>query len=396
MRSIRGEGRTPNRASPSSTIRHRGRSGMGGHRPDASGSKLAGPTIAAAMRRPHNNFTAIRLALALAVIVSHAFSVTTGVLTQEPLALSTGFTLGEHAVNGFFALSGFLVTMSLDRRGARDYALARFLRIAPGLVVATLVTALVLGAALTRLPLDGYYAEPGLWRFVVATLTSFKSAIGLPGVFAGNPLPYAMGTVWTLKYEALCYLGVLAVGVAGLVRLRMATLALAGALFVAVLALDVVDPNAPKAVQTSFRLFLIFALGGALYVWRDTVRLSGAVVVLLAAAAWASAGSPAYKVLLFAAEAYGVIWLALAPRLSHVGLEPGADLSYGTYLYGWPVQQALVQLFPAATALALLGPAIVMSLGLAALSWYAVEKPALALKSRFARVRTPIAAPQPA
>ncbi len=65
-------------------------------------------------------------------MVSHAFSVTSGALLDEPLAHLTGYTLGEHAVNGFFAVSGFLVAMSLMRRGPRDYVLARALRIAPG------------------------------------------------------------------------------------------------------------------------------------------------------------------------------------------------------------------------------------------------------------------------
>src|SRR3954468_15178483 len=124
------------------------------------------------MERPYDNFPLIRLGLALAVVVSHAFSVTTGAVNDEPLAVALGFTLGEHAVNGFFAISGFLVTMSFDRRGWRDFVIARTLRIAPGLIVATLVVALVIGGAMSRLPLGEYLASSGVWRFVTATLTS--------------------------------------------------------------------------------------------------------------------------------------------------------------------------------------------------------------------------------
>src|SRR5205085_8476101 len=139
-----------------------------------------------------------------------------------------------------------------------------------------------------------------------------------------------------------------------------------------------------------------FAAGGALYLWRDAARLSWLMTAALLAAAWLSAGTPLYRAVLFALEAYGVIWLALAPGLSHRLLEPGADLSYGTYLYGWPVQQALVQLFPGTTPSLLLPPAIAISLGLAALSWYLVEKPALSLKARLVRAPAPAASPQPA
>jgi peptidoglycan/LPS O-acetylase OafA/YrhL len=355
-----------------------------------------GPTIAEAMRRPHNNFTALRLALALAVIVSHAFSITTGSLENEPLMRSTGFTLGEHAVNGFFAVSGFLVTMSFDRRGWRDYVVARALRIVPALVAATLVTALVLGPALTRLPLAQYLADPALWRFVVLTPTTFKSATSLPGLFSDNVFPYPMGTVWTLKYEMLCYVGVFAAGLAGLMRQRIVALGLVAALFLAIVALDLLHPDAGKATQTSLRLPFLFAAGGVLYLWSDRLPVSWIIAVSLLAATWLAAGTPLYKALLFAFESYGVIWLALAPGLSHPALEPHADLSYGTYLYGWPVQQTLVQLFPGAAALSLLPLAVAISLIVAALSWYVVEKPALSLKARLVRGAAATASPPPA
>ena len=355
-----------------------------------------GPTIAEAMRRPHNNFTALRLALALAVIVSHAFSITSGSLENEPLMRSTGFTLGEHAVNGFFAVSGFLVTMSFDRRGWRDYVVARALRIVPALVAATLVTALALGPALTRLPLAQYFADPALWRFIALTPTTFKSATALPGLFSDNVFPYPMGTVWTLKYEMLCYIGVFAAGLAGLMRQRIVALGLIAALFVAIVALDLLHPGAGKATQTSLRLPFLFAAGGVLYLWSDRLSVSAIVAAALLAATWLAAGTPLYKALLFAFEGYGVIWLALAPGLSHPALEPHADLSYGTYLYGWPVQQTLVQLFPGAAALSLLPLAVAISLIVAALSWYVVEKPALSLKARLVRAPAPAASPQPA
>jgi peptidoglycan/LPS O-acetylase OafA/YrhL len=341
-----------------------------------------GPTIAAAMQRPHDNFMLIRLALALAVIVSHSFSVTIGRVEDEPLHALTGFTLGEHAVNGFFAVSGFLVTMSFLRRGWRDYVVARALRIGPGLIAATLVVALGLGATMTRLPLGEYFVSTDLWRFIGRTLTSFKSNAALPGVFSDNPFTFPMGTVWTLKYETLCYVGVLALGLAGLLGRRIFALVLVACLFAGVAGLDAFRPDAGKGVETALRLPLIFAVGGCLYVWRERVRVSWLAMAALFLAAVLLHATPLGKAAMFVTEAYGVIWLALAPGLSHPRLEPKADLSYGTYLYGWPLQQTLHALFPAASALALLAPAIVITLIVAWASWYLVEKPALGLKAR--------------
>lgn len=346
------------------------------------------PTISTAMGYTQNNFTLIRLGLALAVVVSHAFSVTTGAVTDEPLSSLTGFTLGEHAVNGFFAISGFLVTMSFDQRGWRDYVIARALRIAPGLIVAVLAVSLLLGGAMTRLPLVEYLESPELRRFIGSTLTSFKSNIALPGVFETNPFKFPMGTVWTLKYEVLCYGGVLGLGLLGLLRARAAAFALVAGLAIAMIGLDLLHPDAPKGMETAIRLPLIFAVGGALYVWRSRVRLSSLLALALLAATVLGSETFLYNTLLFLASAYGAIWLALSPPLTRFSYEPKADLSYGTYLYGWPIQQALHALWPAAAATTLLAPALVLTLIVAAVSWFLVEKPALALKARALGRRT--------
>ncbi|WP_449411204.1 acyltransferase family protein [Methylobacterium komagatae] len=340
------------------------------------------PTIAEALSRGPNGFTGLRLLLALAVVVSHAFSVATGVATDEPLARTTGYTLGEHAVNGFFAVSGFLVTMSCDRRGIRDYLLARTLRILPGLVAATLIVSLILGGAMTRLGLGEYLSDPSLWSFVRNTLTSFKSNAALPGVFEDNPYRSPLGTVWTLKYEVLCYAGVVAAALCGLLRRRWVVALVCFALAVALSVQVALHGDAlPKGVETALRLPMIFSAGACLYLWRTSLRVSAPAMLCLGLALFVLARTPAYPALLFLASAYGSVWLALGPLASKL-FDPSADLSYGIYLYGWPVQQTLHALWPTPSGLALLAPALIVTLPVAALSWYAVERPALALKAR--------------
>jgi peptidoglycan/LPS O-acetylase OafA/YrhL len=194
--------------------------------------------------------------------------------------------------------------------------------------------------------------------------------------------------VWTLKYEMLCYIGVFAAGLAGLMRQRIVALGLIAALFVAIVALDLLHPGAGKATQTSLRLPFLFAAGSVLYLWSDRLSVSAIVAAALLAATWLAAGTPLYKALLFAFEGYGVIWLALAPGLSHPALEPHADLSYGTYLYGWPIQQSLHALWPGIAAGVLLVPSLAITLLIAAVSWTLIEKPALGLKARALGRRT--------
>ncbi len=346
-------------------------------------------TIAEAIKRPYDSFTLVRLVLALAVVVSHAFSVGTGRHTEEPLYALTGYTLGEHGVNGFFAVSGFLVAMSWDRRGgAIPFALARILRVFPGLIVAVLVTALALGVAMTSLPKGQYLTDLRVWQMIWATLTTFKSATVLPGLFEGNPLRWPISTVWTLRYELLCYAGLLAYGMLGGFRRPVLALAGAGLAALALLVLGLLGPI-PKGQETALRLPLIFASGALLYLYRDRVRLDlGLAAGVLAALPLAALLLPAlYTPLLFIGTAYLIVFIAIAPGLSHPRLEPPGDISYGVYLYGWPVQQALQALFPGVAGWTMLGPALIITCAVATLSWLMVEKPALRLKSRFMTAR---------
>ncbi len=341
---------------------------------------LNGLTVRQAMDGPVDNFSLLRLVLAAAVVVSHGYSIPTGNNTLEPLFHSTGLRLGEHAVNGFFAISGFLVTMSFLNRGPRGYAVARLLRIVPGFVIAALVTVFVIGLMFTTLSPRAYLSHPETWRYLMQVLTGFKSAGAMPGVFTDNPHPWPMGTVWTLRYELSLYVAVLVAGMAGLLRGWRVAAAFAAILFSTVIVLDAVWPDAGKYLTTLVRLCLMFGLGATLYLAREFVRLSWPVLAILVFATWASFGTPLYFALLYVTEAYGVLVLALVAPLPFVSWSDRADLSYGIYLYGWPIQQVLVALYPQAAPVTLLAPALGLSAVAGFLSWTLIEKPALRFK----------------
>ena len=130
------------------------------------------------------------------------------------------------------------------------------------------------------------------------------------------------------------------------------------------------------------RLPLIFSIGAALYLFRQRMRLSVPLLLGLAACCALLHGTPLYRTLLFGTEALGAVALGLAPLLSQKIFDPSADLSYGVYLYGWPIQQSLHALWPAASPWQLLPSALALTLAVAAASWYGIERPALRLKAR--------------
>src|SRR4051794_11831245 len=92
-----------------------------------------------------NNFDFFRLAMATLVIYSHTFPLLYGSNQGiEPLARVTGgqLTFGALAVDVFFIISGFLITMSWQHsRGTFDFLKRRLRRIAPAYLCAMLLMA---------------------------------------------------------------------------------------------------------------------------------------------------------------------------------------------------------------------------------------------------------------
>ena len=103
-----------------------------------------------------NNFDALRLFGALAVIVGHGYHLT-GRPDYVPFVL--GYPIHTLGVVIFFAISGYLITASWQRNSRLvPYFLARGLRIFPGLFLVVLVSVLVLGPLVTTLA-TGDYAQ---------------------------------------------------------------------------------------------------------------------------------------------------------------------------------------------------------------------------------------------
>lgn len=335
-----------------------------------------------------NNFGLIRLGLALAVLVSHAFYFKTGTPTAEPLTGWTGHSLGEHGVQVFFFLSGLLVAQSLAHsRGLADFGLARALRIFPGLLVCVLLTAFVLGPMFTTLDVSAYFRDPGLFRYIARTASLSTGLAPLPGVFETLPAAGIVNmSVWTLKYEVLCYILLAMAGLAGLFNARWRTLATV--LLAVFIAAVFIEP--PKSVEgytaaDNVRYFSLFFGSGVLaYLLRDVLVLDWRIWALLGGVFYAALGTNVGELGTALFLGYGALMLAALPARTSRRFANRYDLSYGVYIYACPVQQAVVQVLPGWTigAQILLSAAIVMVL--AFLSWVLVERPALALRRKSA------------
>src|SRR5215211_6919243 len=166
-----------------------------------------------------NNFDTMRLVAALCVVISHSFPLSYGATAVQPIfLLSHGQTnLGTVSVYVFFVLSGFLITGSFERQPPHRFVLARGLRILPGLAAVLFILTFLVGPILTAIPLGDYFRSGRTYYFFAKNLSLTGYVGELPGVFGTNPVPHKVdGSLWTLSYEAKCYLLVFLVGIAGL------------------------------------------------------------------------------------------------------------------------------------------------------------------------------------
>lgn len=327
-----------------------------------------------------NNFDTLRFCAAMAVLFSHAFPISQGKGASQPLShFSHRQTdLGSIAVLVFFVISGYLITQSYDRSPYPwRFLKARILRIFPGLLLTLLLAAAVLGPAVTSLPFGDYFSDPATALYVPRNASLRWPQSGLPGVFADTPIPVLTnGSLWTLEYEFTMYLVVLALGFAGLL-----TRYLVIALWVVCAAL------CWKWLGGYYTHFALpFLSGAAIYLWRDRISLDWRLAAPCAVVVVTALTFGQFSIAFATCGAYLVIFLALATNVRMPNLARNGDLSYGIYIFAWPVQQTVADVLgKSVTWYWDVVLSIPIVLGLAWLSWHLVEAPALSLRHSGAR-----------
>lgn len=343
-----------------------------------------------AWRRGRDNFLPLRHIAALLVILGHSFrlSGTTSGRVDFVERLMPGFHAGSIAVFLFFAISGFLVTASLVRQpGLWRYVRHRFLRIYPAYFACLVLMVVVLGPAFTTLDIAAYFHSAGTWGFFVENLSPIKLAWKLPGVFEGNPYPGVVnGSLWSLGLEVrwYAYLGVLAL--LGVVSRRW----LFSVVALGFLGFATWEAASGKPDPLGFRALSMVFVGAALLAqWKHRVRVGHGSMAVLVFACMLASGTGWFHAIAIVAAGWSALWFAYV--LPPLPWPRGRDVSYGLFLYGFPVQQGLVATWPGLGPWSLFALASAASFVLAALSWHLVEAPAL----RLARSRdTPPAQPQ--
>jgi peptidoglycan/LPS O-acetylase OafA/YrhL len=333
-----------------------------------------------------NNFNLLRILAAGAVLVSHAYPISLGPGSVEPLDHVLGMSLGTLAVITFFSISGYFISQSFhNRHSVIEFAAARALRIYPGLLVVLLLTVLVLGPVFTKIDLALYFSDRDTLLYIPRNLRLWRLQYELPGVFSDNAYPGAInGPLWTLAYEVACYTMVAAVGKLGL-TLNSTRFARFLAAYVAcyVVALPLVRSSSDHLMilRNIHLLSLPFVIGMTLFQFRHRIPFNLLTLSVFFTASLISYRSPWFHELFLLAWSYAMLYLGFLkykPLLTYNRL---GDYSYGMYIYAFPVQQAISALYKGCTPVIMIASSLPATFALAIFSWHFVEKRALAQRA---------------
>lgn len=337
-----------------------------------------------------NNFNLIRMLAAFAVLFSHSFALATGNAANEPLRTIIGITPGHIAVDIFFITSGLLVARSLFyRKNLFEFAMARALRIYPGLVVAVAIC-IIIGALVTHLTINEYFSSSlTLHFFLKNSFIILGDAQSLPGVFDTAPFDHSVnGSLWTLPWELRMYA---LLGIFGFFTLILNLVYKANWLAVSVLCFFTFCAanyfhyhfftEIRGEVYKLFRFGTIFFYGAVIYLCKSKITLRplllwSCVVILTITSYNHDIFFILYTVLL----PYIVLYIAYIPKGQIRKYNSFGDYSYGLYIYAWPVQQLIAITIKDVSVLQMVILSAVFTFACAYLSWHFVESKALKLK----------------
>jgi len=199
--------------------------------------------------------------------------------------------------------------------------------------------------------------------------------------------------MWTISIEFRCYLIIAFLGSLGILSKKRFIVVIAGLLLFAMIitTFGIVQQPLVRVVNhpwvktlvgenpyRSLGLLAIFMTGSASYLWRDKL-------LPLATGQRAAAAAIISVILMFnhhIAEAgltifggFSMFWVSFKANLGPLGnVNNRWDISYGTYLYGWPIAIIIVYYYRTINPIILASISLPVALIAGAASWFLIER----------------------
>lgn len=337
-----------------------------------------------------NNFNLLRFVFASMVILSHCPELQNGNRSREFLTNVFGtISFGQLAVSSFFLLSGYLIVQSWTHNPSiLSYLRNRVLRIYPAFIGATLFCAFIVGPMAS----EPHYYRHFYWDDFFAGVALLQSP-AIPPVFLETFYPLVNGAMWSIEYEFKCYLLVALFGLAIGFKNRGYWLVCCFAFT----AMFLMDPYVGHGAlhDPIVRLGMMFTAGGCYFLYGQPFlnkkRWLAAALVLWALLMFnRTLAQPAVAVF----WGYAILSFANRPASLFAWFNKLPDVSYGVYLYAWPITKLLIEWQPDVGRMSLIAQTWLLSIVAGTLSWQLIEKRFIAMKARSYTARKPITQPE--
>jgi len=337
-----------------------------------------------------NNLDLLRLMLASLVVILHLSDITGDALISN---YSVFFEfLSSRAVSGFFIVSGFLIYMSYEKSHSLvDYYWKRFLRIFPAYFI------LIMGFSIflffqSEFDARSYFSYD-LFDYIFFNLI-FLNFISpeLPGVFSDSLIKAVNGSLWTLKIEVMFYIMVpLLYKISSKFNplLVMFSVFIMSVVYVEILNGLYLDTGNGFYHKLSYQLpgqLMYFVSGILAYLYYGFIKKYSLYFLVMAICIFY------FNIVMVDALALTVfliflfMFLPFSFDFSKIG-----DLSYGVYIFHFPIIQILVSSnYLIDSPKILIFVTYLITFIMAFISWHAVEKKFLLLKDKFKIIEYPL------
>lgn len=332
-------------------------------------------------QQKQNNFDFLRFFLASLVFYSHSFVLFSG----KPLSELKGeivfyLTRGQIdggilAVNMFFLISGFLITISwFNSSTIITFSTKRIARIFPGLIGVFIVVIFLLGPLFSSNYSD-YFHQLSFSAILHDLLTMNISQSTVDHMFASLPKDTINGSLWTLKYEMYCYILILLLGAFKLLTKKTVTI-LFILFFITYMFQTYGSLELTRGVPIP-RLFTYFLLGSLYYFYKDHILFNTKNILILILILFFLSAFEFTQLSIIISFSYLLFAFAYSPIIKLYNFSKMGDLSYGMYIYAFPMQQATLLIFKEIEFQWYFTISFILTLILSYLSWHFIEKPSL-------------------
>lgn len=345
-----------------------------------------------------NNFDFLRLLFASAVVITHSYPLS-GLADSDFLSdiTSSQIALSYLGVKGFFIISGYLIFKSLLRcENLLDFYWKRMLRLFPALIVVLILTVLL--APFVYEGTIPYLENKSVLTYIPKNISLFFLQFKIEGVFENNPYKGVInGSLWTICYEFSMYI---MVSLLFFIRKKSFLKAVVIIIFISSYTLSIFSPNfLNRPLLNIFSLssvslydLMCFFTGGMILTYLnisnkklENIIIITSFIVLLGSLYFKIFNYTCFFTLPLLVILIGKNSTKYINKIGHIF----GDISYGIYIYSFPIQQALMYFFKL-DQFCLMSVSLLLSIIIGYASWHLVEKKALGYKNLVVNLETKV------